>query len=300
MKAKLRVSQMTLGTAQFGLNYGITNTQGQVHPLEAKSILSEAHLQGIRTLDTAPAYGTSEEVLSELLGQLNIRDFRIISKTLPLAGGSLDATIARLDQSVALLGDYGLDTIFVHHEDDLLGPDGERIWKSLEDLKARGKIKRIGASFYTVGKLKSALEKFALEVIQVPFNALDRRFLSEDLINKYQNHRIEVHARSLFLQGLLFSSPNHLPAKTVFAQKTLLALKNLAESSYQQSPAVVSLSQGLLNQTISKCVFGVTTRKELLELLELPLVLRSEEFERGILPILESQDPRTIDPRTWK
>ena len=54
-----------LGSAQFGLNYGITNKKGKVSEQELVKILELAAESGITTIDTAPAYGSSEETLGK-------------------------------------------------------------------------------------------------------------------------------------------------------------------------------------------------------------------------------------------
>ena len=61
--------RLALGTAQFGIEYGITNRRGKLREDEISKILSIADSRGVGGLDTAPAYGDSEALLGKLLPQ---------------------------------------------------------------------------------------------------------------------------------------------------------------------------------------------------------------------------------------
>ena len=92
------MNKLALGTAQFGLDYGVTNSEGKVQVEEVELILGCAKENSINTLDTAASYGNSEEVL----GSIGISDFQIITKTIPLKNG-VDEVIKHFQQSLTFL-----------------------------------------------------------------------------------------------------------------------------------------------------------------------------------------------------
>ena len=199
--------KLTLGTAQFGLHYGISNQRGKVGKKSVKAILNYAQQIGIDTLDTAHTYGNSEYVL----GPLASSSTKIITKTLPM-GDSQDTTcLDHLNhafmRSIQLLhrNPYGL---MVHHERDLLGPLGDKIDEQMRHFKAQGLVQKIGVSVYTPEALSQILNRYSMDMVQLPINLLDQRFV--DMLPMLKQRGVEIYARSIFLQGLLL-----MPLKNV-------------------------------------------------------------------------------------
>jgi len=135
------VRRLGLGTVQFGQAYGVSNTAGQVPLDEVRAMLARAAGEGVAVLDTAANYGQAEEVLA----QCDTRAFRIVSKTVSVKNG-VAGVIARARQSVQSLG--RVDVLLVHAVADLLGPDGDALWRALRDLKEQGTVGAIGISAY--------------------------------------------------------------------------------------------------------------------------------------------------------
>lgn len=199
--------QLALGTAQFGLDYGITNTRGRVPTEEAAALLQQAWAGGVRIVDTARAYGNSEEVL----GAVMQAGWRVVTKTLPLRQDSIDAgAVDRVEaafaQSVRQLG--AVDTLLVHHAQDLLAPGGERLFGWLQEQKQRGRVSRIGVSVYDGAEVAALLDRYAIEVIQLPASIADQRLVGDGSIARLHGAGVEIHVRSLFLQGVLLASPD--------------------------------------------------------------------------------------------
>jgi aryl-alcohol dehydrogenase-like predicted oxidoreductase len=198
--------QLALGTAQFGLDYGITNTRGRVPRDQAAALLRQAWEGGVRVLDTAQAYGHSEEVLGEAM-----RDpWRIVTKTLPLRIDRVDAaSVARAGEAFArsrrLLG--RVDTLLVHHAQDLLAPGGERLYSWLQERKQRGEAARIGVSVYDGAEIAALWDRFAFDAVQLPANIADQRLVADGSVARLHAAGVEIHVRSLFLQGLLLADP---------------------------------------------------------------------------------------------
>ena len=74
------VQKLSLGTAQFGSNYGISNQYGRPKEIEAYEILKIAHDIGIKYIDTAPAYGESEQIIGRFMGEIVKNYFSIFTK----------------------------------------------------------------------------------------------------------------------------------------------------------------------------------------------------------------------------
>ncbi len=205
---------MGLGTAQFGMDYGISNRSGQNSLDEVRQILEEAQTLGINMLDTSPNYGNSEEVLGQCLSDNN--DFNIITKT-PVFDEKIitqksgDILAEYCECSLEQLGCNTLYGLLVHHAENLLSPGGEYLAKSLMELKSRGLVTKIGVSVYNSNQIDSVLNIFKPDIIQLPINLFDQRLINSGHLRKLKKQNIEIHARSIFLQGLLLMEHEKLP-----------------------------------------------------------------------------------------
>ena len=208
------MSKISLGTVQFGVDYGISSINGQVTPKEVKNILSYAHLQDIDLLDTAPSYGNSEKIL----GEVDIQKFKVVTKTRHFEKPEInidDIALMKKDFFNSLK-DLKQDSVYgmlVHNADDLLKPGCEKLFHQLKELKQAEKIMKIGVSVYDYSQLQSIFDNFDIDLVQLPFNILDRRMIDSGMLSKLKSKDVEVHARSVFLQGLLLMSEKNRPDK---------------------------------------------------------------------------------------
>jgi len=192
--------KLALGTAQFGLDYGVTNQYGQVAVGEIKRILSYATYIGIDTLDTASGYGKSEEVL----GEIGINEYQIITKTTPIKNGVNEA-IKCFYLSLDRLNIDQVEGLLIHNFDDVMDKRFIGLYKKLNQLKEEGVLKKIGFSTYSPEQVDFLLKNFDFDMIQVPFNVFDIRLASGGQLKALKMKNIEIHARSVFLQGVLLS-----------------------------------------------------------------------------------------------
>ena len=192
--------KLALGTVQFGLDYGVTNHDGQVAIDEVKDILDYAKTNNIDTLDTAARYGNSEQVL----GEVGVNNYRIITKTTPLKNG-VDGVIKGFHQSLDSLNIGQVDGLLIHNIDDTKDKRFGKLFHKLNELKEEGVIKKIGFSTYTPEQVDFLLENFDFDLIQVPFNVFDTRLVEGGQLKALKKKNIEIHARSVFLQGVLLS-----------------------------------------------------------------------------------------------
>jgi len=246
------ISKISLGTVQFGQDYGIANTRGRVSEGEVREILDYAKGVGITSLDTAFAYGVSEAVLGKCLKESS-GDFKIISKLPPLKEKGSQKVEEFFKESMQRLGVRKIYGYLVHRYTDIF--INEDIWKSLIRLKENGQVEKIGFSLYSPEELSSLLERdIDLDIIQVPYSIFDRRF--EKYFHVLREKGIEIQARSVFLQGLAFLRAEALPVALQEARPQLEDLKKIAEGQ-NISIEALCLNFVLLNRDIGKVVIGV-------------------------------------------
>jgi aryl-alcohol dehydrogenase-like predicted oxidoreductase len=255
--SKLGPHKLGLGTVQFGQAYGVSNQRGQVPAAEAAAILARAAKTGIGLLDTAANYGEAETVLAAL----DTAPFRIVTKTVGLSHG-LDEVIARARQSARTLN---ADTLLVHAAGDLKGTDGEIYWNALMNLKDAGVFRRIGISTYVADDPAALAKRFKPDVMQLPFSLLDQRLLADGTLARLADMNVEIHARSLFLQGLLFLDPP--PENLKAAAPHLTHLRETVKDA-GATPLSAALGFVLARPEIAVGLVGVTSLGELDEILD--------------------------------
>jgi aryl-alcohol dehydrogenase-like predicted oxidoreductase len=250
--------RLILGTAQFAVDYGVSNTTGRTPFAEVESILDYAWANGIETLDTAAAYGDAEDVLAR--AGARARGFRVVSKTARLSGG-LDAVIARARESIEKLG-APLDALLVHSAADLALPDGERLWAALRSLQRDGAVARLGISFYARDPILDIAEKFGPEVAQLAASVIDQRLVRDGTIAELARRGVETHVRSAFHQGLIFVDLDRLPEKLRGKREAIGAMQAKLGSG---GVPVLNLALSYLGQIAAAhaVVVGVTCRSEL-------------------------------------
>lgn len=302
--------KLALGTVQFGLDYGISNSQGQVNATEVSNILRHAASLGIDTLDCAGAYGDSEQILGELLHVSHNDDkFRIVSK-IPALTNSQDSIIEYFNQSLLHLQTDRIDALLFHQANNLLiHPKKEQLFQQLKTLKKQQLIKRIGVSVYNPKQLTSISQQYPVDLMQVPLNIFDQRFISKDIIELCHQKNIKIHVRSLFLQGLLFIEQDRLAnyftpykdklsdfielAKYLDCSKLTLALAIVA----QDLPYSITVKT---NDIIEKIVVGVCSTQQLTEVVDAYQQAKKLSISSDELMALADQRLGFINPSLWK
>ncbi len=288
--------RLGLGTVQFGTDYGVSNARGRVPEDEVAALLAEALDAGIALIDTAPAYGDAEAVLGRALPR--DRPVRLITKTLGAAdmAADPDAIERHLDASLARLGRASVDGLLVHHGHALLGPHGERHLAALERIRADGRAGKIGVSIYDSGELDGILEVFAPEIVQLPVNVADQRMIASGTISWLAAAGIEVHARSLFLQGLLLTPPDALPAPFAPVRPKFAAIAAAAARD-GLTPLEFCLAFAFANPDIAVPLVGVAGLDELRQILSAARKAAEIAPETTGLGI---DDSDWVDPSRWK
>ncbi len=204
------MSRLALGTVQFGIPYGVSNQQGQASLGMATEILKYAWAAGVNTLDTAIAYGNSED----RLGKIGVESWQVISKLPELPIGTtnvLNWVEKSVDGSLQRLQIPRLYGLLLHRPQQLLGSEGRALYDALNALKKKGLVDKIGVSIYEPNELEALCARFSFDLVQTPFNVLDRRLERSGWLTRLKEKGIEIHVRSIFLQGLLMMSPSARP-----------------------------------------------------------------------------------------
>lgn len=206
------IRRLALGTAQFGLPYGVANDSGQISLSGASAILQYAWLAGIDTLDTAIAYGESEQ----RLGEIGVNKWQVVSKLPSVPEGCKDVgswVEESVMNSLVRLKISHLHGLLLHRPDQLMDSFGGELFNELCHLKEEGLIHNIGISIYNPEELDRILSTYAMDLVQAPLNVLDRRLETSGWLTKLHAMGIEVHVRSVFLQGLLLMKADQRPEK---------------------------------------------------------------------------------------
>lgn len=284
-------NKLALGTVQFGLNYGIANTRGQVSPEEVREILNMARNAGVDTLDTAIAYGNSEDVL----GREDISGFRVITKLpeIPLQVDIHGWIWQQVQDSLQRLRQTSVYGLLLHRPGQLLDGRGTEILAVLNDLKTSGLVKKTGISIYAPAELDSLNSVLVPDIVQSPFNVLDQRLKTSGWLEKLKKQGSEIHVRSVFLQGLLLFSQGARPARFSHWQPTWEAWHQWLDQ-YHLNPLHACLRFAIDTPGIDRIVVGCDSQAQWREILQ-------AESATGLpaIPDFSVDDDRILNPALW-
>lgn len=285
-------SRLALGTAQFGLDYGINNTAGRPDDTTVDAILRTAHGAGLALIDTAAAYGDSESRLGSWLDGKGTALFQIVTK---VAAGTAEQVQQRLRDSLARLRQPSVYGVLFHQFSSFReNPDA---WAALRAAQAVGLVQRIGVSLYHPQEAEWLLaHQPDVSLVQVPFNVLDQRFAR--LLPKLQQRGVEVHVRSAFLQGLLLREAAALPAFFAPLAPKITRLRALAQEAEVPLAALLLLFAASA-PGVSRAVIGVDTPANLCDNLAAAAYAEQAEQLRPELQQIAEETTEFILPYTW-
>jgi aryl-alcohol dehydrogenase-like predicted oxidoreductase len=287
------MNKLALGTAQFGSSYGISNIHGQVEIAEIKRILSYAEKVDIRLIDTANSYGAAESNI----GSHDLSKFDIVTKLKKISssGTSMHSWVLdQVDTSLTKLGAESIYALLLHSPKDLLSDDGQDLIDALVFVKSKGLVKNIGISIYSPSELDELVPRFLPDIVQTPLNILDNSIVSSGWLYRLSDLGVEIHARSIFLQGLLLQE--HKDRHNFFYKwrNELQKVDDWVEYS-DQTVLEACLGHALSFEEISYVVVGVTSVLELEQIVtSIPeTTVRAPEH-------LSSTDHNLILPTNWQ
>ena len=276
-------SKVALGTVQFGLDYGISNNLGKTKEKEVSKILDLANRNDICLLDTAQAYGSSEEAL----GKFHQNRFKIVTKldSNLLAKDSVSSLINTSLKKLKVKSIYGV----LFHSLSNSSYDQE-VFQQLVNLKDKEIIKKVGFSAYTPVELEIFINKFGNpDILQIPYNIVDRRF--EKMIFLLHKEGVEIHSRSTFLQGLFFMDSSKLSSHFNKIKPFIKTLKTKFKNSDELAGFL--LKDVLNKHFIDKVIIGVNNLVQLSSILD-NLNTTSEDINS--IPLI---DETILNPSQW-
>ena len=270
--------KLSIGTAQFGLKYGICNRVGIVNYKEVKKIIEFCKLKKIKSIDTAQGYGKSHKVLSSI----NLKKFQITTKISDLENSNTILKELKVKKAYALL---------IHNTNLLKGKLGLNFYKTLQKLKKEKKFIKIGVSVYTKKELDFVLKNFNIDIVNLPISVANQEFCKKDYLFKLKKKNIEIHVRSVFLQGLLLSEYINLPKKFKNNKFFLEWFKWLEINNYNSLDASLGFIKNI--KYIDKIVIGVEN------LNQLKMIVKAYKKSIKFKFIKFSQSPILRKPSEW-
>jgi aryl-alcohol dehydrogenase-like predicted oxidoreductase len=284
--------KLALGTVQFGLPYGVANKSGQVTEDTAKRILEHAREADIDTLDTAIDYGDSEQCL----GNVGVECWSVVTK-LPAVPEEcpdvIDWVNEQINGSLSRLGLNHITSLMLHRPRQLIESVGQELWSAMQTLKDKGIIEKIGFSIYEPTGLDQVWENFQPDIIQAPYNILDQRLKTSGWLQKLHEHGVEVHVRSVFLQGLLLMSKEQRPKKFSHWSTMWAAWDQwLVEQKF--TPLEACLGFALAEPAIDRVVVGVDSLSQLEQILD-SLTKEPSQIPHELIVT----DQNLLNPSNW-
>jgi aryl-alcohol dehydrogenase-like predicted oxidoreductase len=284
------MNRIVLGGAQLGLPYGILNGGETLSREEVARILDTAAGHGIDAIDTAIAYGQSESVI----GETAQNRFKIISKLppIPLDVSNVSQWVrTQVDASLSRLKCTSLDALLLHRSQNLTDAHGAELYAAINSLKVEKIIQRFGVSIYTPDELNGIIGTFDIDVVQAPLNVFDRRILG--VIDQLTALNIEVHVRSVFLQGVLIAKPENRPQRFQPWSDHFARFDEWVLSSGVSAMACC-LGFALQQSGVAKLVIGTTSPESLTG-----IMTSIPNMKLEVPADLQSSSEQLIDPRVW-
>lgn len=285
--------KIALGTAQFGMDYGISNLKGQTSFDEVKKIIEFSRNIGIKKIDTAKNYGETEKII----GEVGIKDFKIITKLPKISSNEFNPIFFvenQIQDSMTKMKISKIDTLLLHNARDLLSVNGKKIYHKILELKKEGVIDKFGISVYEKDEIDQLNKNFNFDVIQIPFNIFDTRLIKTGYLKELKKKGIEIHARSIFLQGLLLMKRNTLPSKFLKWEKVWNEWFIWFGKNPNISQMELCLSYVLSIQEIDTLIIGVNNIQQLNELNEIAKNPLKDNF-----PQFNIEDKNLLNPTNW-
>jgi len=269
---------------------------------EAEEILTYAHDHSIRMLDTAVSYGNAEEMLGRVISAKGVgSDWKIVTKTphfnvARISSKQKNDLVEHFEASLQKLNQKSVYGLLIHACDDLFVPGGEALFDELQQLKQQGLVEKVGVSLYDTNQIDRVLESHLIDLVQLPVNILDQRLVKNGRLSRLKERGVEIHARSVFLQGLLLMDLESVPSWFDPIRETL---KGVHAEAHQRELTPLQLALGFLEglDEIDQIVVGVNTKEQLREVIDAAERVQVNPSEFSELAI---DDSCFVNPLNWR
>ena len=250
--------KIVIGTANFANQYGIIPSKNKINRKEIKKIFNYARLKKINFLDTAYSYNNDK-----ILKDVNIKNWNIVTKV-----NFKQAKENYLSKAKKILKINEFYGVLVHLKNtrEISSQNNYKLFQLLMKLKSKKIIKKIGFSTYTPEDINLLIKKFNFDFIQCPVNILDNRLIDNGLLKKLKKKKIEIHARSIFLQGLLLKNSTNFP-KELKQFKTIFEDYQNYVNNLQMPKLEICLNYIRKIKEIDKIVIGINNKKQLVTII---------------------------------
>ena len=251
--------KLSIGSAQFGFQYGICNKNGIVGKKEVKKIIEYCKLKKIRSIDTAQGYGNSHKVL----GLIDLKKFQVTSKISDIKKNKdLEYSVTlEVNKILKELNIKEIYALLIHNTDQLKGKSGKNLYQVLQKLKKKKKFIKLGVSVYAKKELDFIIKNYNIDIVNLPLSVANQEFCKKNYLLKLKKRGIKIHVRSIFLQGLLLSSYSNLPKKFKNNKFFLEWYKWLKMRNYNSLDASLDFIKGIKH--IDKIVVGIDNLDQL-------------------------------------
>lgn len=283
------LSKLGIGSGQFALDQ--TSVRGRPRSAEVRDMLEIAARTRLTTLDIAGYSPQSDAALGDILPRPN--PFDICISTVRADRGA-DLVEAEARAALRRMGVEQAECIMVPSASELFGPHGAALWDRLKALKDQGVTRKIGVAVFASDDPLGVARRFRPDVVQAPASLLDQRLIVDGTLASIAEMGIQVHLRSIFLNGLLLlppdRAPNHLKAA---AARISRARRLIAEG--RSDPLQAALGFALSRPEAHTVLVGVASTAELNAVIAAganpPPDLDWDE--------MALDDPVALDPRAW-
>ena len=291
------MNKIVIGTANFNSNYGFEKTQ--VSEKNIKKIIIFAKKNGIQTFDTAIDYSIPKNFFQFK----NQRNFKIITKfNIPKTNSK--KFIKNFENNILhhinYIGINNLEGLLFHNTQDIKNKNFNHLINAIKLLKKKKIIKKFGFSVYNPNEINLIIKKVKPDIIQAPLNLFDQRILNQGYLNILKKKKIEIHIRSIFLQGTLVSPINQI-IKSKLPFKLLQKISHLEKFCKKNNVTRLEICSDFINKIkkIDKIIIGTKNDSQLKKIVYLfknqkkkKLSLNYDQFQELNIKI--------IDPRKWK
>ncbi len=302
---KNKISKITLGTVQLGMNYGINNAGGKPSEELASQVLSTAINGGITSFDTSSDYGTSEKVVGDFFRTqkempIIVTKFGVGSFDNPLSEKEVETKIrAQVENSLERLGYNKLPLLLSHSERDI-EVYGKTLIDILKKLQNENLVDKMGSSLNHFPYVDMVLENDIFEAVQVPLNMMDVKNATGNSIKKLAERDIMVFVRSVFLQGLFFRDPDTLPDGVL--QNAKEPLKKVRKIAEEENMSIAGLAIAYIRdlQGVSSLVMGAEKPEQVKENIKLVNVKGISDTAREKITLaFKDVDEHVLRPWLW-
>ncbi len=302
VKNNLKISKMTLGTVQLGMNYGVNNSQGMPSEEQSFSILDAAYDGGVTFLDTSDDYGKSEEVIGKYLSSNSDKKFNICTKFNLKGVDNADVYKTLKDFAMLSCKKLSIDSIpiFMSHSENNFLDYGKYMTDALDELKKEGIITCSAISLSNKDELDRIIDSGSFDAVQMPMNILDNKAILSGQIKRMSDAGIAVFIRSVYLQGLFFKKPEQLAESNL--KEAIPYIEKINEIALKENISVAQLALSYIRDTegVDSLVVGSETPEQVkdnVKMFNTPTL--SANTIDYINESFKNVDPFVISPWEW-